>query len=92
MPYIKPEQRKHIIITDIEHDDFLYVNPEWIDCAGDLNFTFTWLIKRYIEKKGLCYQTMNDIMGALTGCQLELYRTTTGPLEETKIKENGDVE
>ncbi len=37
------------------------------------------------------YQTYNDILGALEGAKLELYRRQIGPYEETAIKRNGDV-
>ena len=37
------------------------------------------------------YQTMNDIMGALAGAQIEFYRRKVAPYEDTKIKDNGDV-
>ena len=37
------------------------------------------------------YQAHNDIIGALTACQLEWYRRVTVPYEDSKIRENGDV-
>lgn len=78
MPYIKPEDRCRVYI---EH-------PR---TAGELNFLFTTLIIEYLEKKGESYQTYNDIVGALEGCKLELYRRKIAPYEDKKIEENGDV-
>jgi hypothetical protein len=59
--------------------------------AGELNFAFTVVSRSYLEDKGESYQTYNDIIGALEGCKLELYRRMVAPYEDVKIKENGDV-
>jgi len=59
--------------------------------AGELNFFITSAIKNYIERKGERYQTYNDIMGALEGAKLELYRRKIAPYEDKKMKDNGDV-
>jgi hypothetical protein len=45
----------------------------------------------YIKDKGLSYQTLNDVLGALEGCKLELYRRQVAPYEDKKIQANGDV-
>jgi hypothetical protein len=77
MPYIKPESRSLA--------NFL---PK---TAGELNYSFTKTALHYIAKRGLCYQTINDIIGALEGCKLEMYRRLVAPYEDKKIEENGDV-
>ena len=76
MPYIRPEQRERALR-----------NPE---NAGELNFAFTMLIKEYLGATPN-YQRFNDILGALEGAKLELYRRKIVPYEEEKIKTNGDV-
>lgn len=91
MPYIKKEKRD-LIIQKPDKDLGPIVDPGHIDCAGDLNFTITWLIKRYLEKKGESYQVFNDVMGALEGAKLEMYRRQLAKVEDSKIEENGDVE
>lgn len=58
---------------------------------GELNFILTQIINNYLKARGLKYQTINDIMGALEGAKLEFYRRIAAPYEDTKIKENGDV-
>jgi hypothetical protein len=58
---------------------------------GELNYTFTREIKEYIGTKGLRYQTINDIIGALEGAKMEFYRRVVAPYEDQKIQENGDV-
>ena len=80
MPYIKEEDRKYVNI--------LHHVPR---NAGELNWLLTIKIRSYIEKHGECYQTYNDIIGALEGAKLELYRRKIAPYEDKKIKENGDV-
>lgn len=80
MPYIKEVDRR-------------LLDAEWetSTTAGQLNYSFTKLIKRYLIRKGESYQTYNDILGALEGAKLELYRRKIVVYEDKKIKENGDV-
>ena len=59
--------------------------------AGELNYQLTSLITRYETQRGTCYQTMNDIIGALEGAKMEYYRRAIAPYEDIKIDENGDV-
>ena len=81
MPYIKQEDRQKVFGATgcFPHN------------AGELNYVFTSILLGYIERKGLCYQTINDIIGALEGAKLEFYRRAVAPYEDTKIKENGDA-
>lgn len=85
MPYIKERDRE---LLDPLH-------PDWkggrIDTPGELNYLFSALASNYIETKGLSYQTINDIVGALEGAKCEFYRRIAIPYENIKIKENGDV-
>ena len=59
--------------------------------AGELNYLFTYLAVEYLHTKGTNYQVFNDIIGALEGCKLELYRRQIGPYEDIKCRTNGDV-
>ena len=59
--------------------------------SGELNYQFTQIIKSYLDAHGLCYQTCNDIIGALEGCKLEFYRRVVAPYENDKCQTNGDV-
>jgi hypothetical protein len=80
MPYIKQEDR-----------DALLDKKRSIKTAGELNYVFTQMIWDYVDTHGESYQTYNDIMGALEGAKLELYRRKIAPYEDIKIQENGDV-
>lgn len=80
MPYITQERRDVILYEDGQ-----------LECAGELNFMITGLILAYVQRKGLSYQTLNDVTGALENCKLEAYRRLIAPLEDRKILENGDV-
>lgn len=77
MPYIRPENR-----------DAAMNNP--ID-AGELNYALSSIIAGYLRRTGESYQTINDCIGALEGAKLEAYRRIAVPLEDRKLKENGDV-
>ncbi len=59
--------------------------------AGELNYLITRVILDYQQTHGLCYATINDIVGALEGAKLEYYRRIATPYEDEKIKSNGDV-
>jgi hypothetical protein len=59
--------------------------------AGELNYAITALLTWYVGSKGQSYQTYNDMLGALEGAKLELYRREIAPYENFKIEQNGDV-
>ena len=85
MPYIKDERRKALwseSSTDFNSD---------IENAGELNYFITTICHDYLNHKGECYQTYNDIIGALEGAKLELYRRKVAIYENRKMLENGDV-
>lgn len=78
MPYVLPEIRKQL-------------GDRPPDTAGELNFCITVAVKEYLHRKGRCYQTMNDIVGALDGAKVEFQRVVVAPYEDLKIKENGKI-
>ena len=84
MPYIKKENRAHF-------DEVIHKISSNVTCEGDLNYIFTSLIHKEIEKKGLNYQTANNLIGMLECCKLELYRVIAAPYEDIKKQENGNV-
>ena len=79
MPYIKKERREELDKGDIP------VN------AGELNYLITQQLTKYIFINGESYKIYNDVMGALEGAKLELYRRKIVPYENRKMAENGDV-
>lgn len=87
MPYIKQERRE---ILELDLLDLECRLPDDV-CAGDMNYIFTRLAHMYISLTGGGYQSFNDIIGALEGCKLELYRKQVAPYEDEKIKQNGDI-
>lgn len=76
MPYIKKEDRT-----------WARINPQ---TAGELNYAITMIVKEFLAENPN-YQRFNDVIGALEGCKLEVYRRLVAPYEDVKIKENGDV-
>jgi glycyl-tRNA synthetase beta subunit len=85
MPYIKKERRKAL------YNDSTKDYNDKISTAGELNFFITERLIEYVEHKGLSYQTINDVVGALDGAKFEFYRRVAVPYENKKKKENGDV-
>lgn len=80
MPYITTEERK-VLLEGLQD----------AETPGQLNYIFTSIIAQYLKDKGLRYQTINDIYGALEGAKLEFSRRVVNGYEDGKLKENGDV-
>ena len=80
MPYIDKENRKDI--------DGSMTYPR---NAGELNYFITKNIHEYLERSGVSYDNINEVIGVLECAKLELYRRIATPYEDKKIKENGDV-
>lgn len=59
--------------------------------AGELNYLFSSISKIYLKTLGVSYGNINDIIGALEACKLELYRRTVAEYEDLKIEENGGL-
>ena len=59
--------------------------------AGDLNYLVSRLAKAYIDAKGLRYEHLNAVVGALDSAKAEFQRRVVAPYEDRKIAENGDV-
>lgn len=84
MPYINRKEREEIL-----KDSKLDISR--IDNAGKLNYAITELLDFYLHINGKNYQSLNDMIGALEGAKLELYRRKISDFEDQKIKSNGDV-
>lgn len=97
MPYVTKENREKFIIKTAEVPINKSINPmeyigEVADCAGDLNYTITVILKKYLEQKGGdSYSTHNEIIGMLDCCKEEWRRRRLNPYEDSKIQQNGDV-
>ncbi len=79
MPYIQQQAR------DVLEMGGKPSNP------GELNYTLTKIIKDYTYRHGLCYNTINEVVGVLQSVQQEYYRRVATPYEDEKIRVNGDV-
>ena len=89
MPYINYEKRYKI--TPVLKGNNERIEMDFIESAGDLNYAFTALIVNYVKRKGLNYQHINDIVGALDGAKAEFQRRIVVDYEDSKIDANGDV-
>jgi hypothetical protein len=79
MPYISKELR----------EELNYRDPL---TAGELQYVIADAILDYLEDQSpYDYQTLNDIMGALSGAQQEFYRKVVAPYEDKKELLNGKV-
>ena len=87
MPYIEQSDRDTLLPIEQAIAD----NIKNIDNPGKLNYLITVLFHKYINEKGLRYQYINDVVGALEGAKAEFYRIVAAPYECKKIEENGHV-
>jgi len=86
MPYIKKQDREaHEALVDL-------IKGSRIFTCGELNYLITNLCLQYIRNNGECYQSYNDITGALENLKMELYARKARNYEDKKIKENGDLD
>ncbi len=83
MPYIEKHRRG--CLDSIAEDMF----NAGIEVDGDLNYLLFAFCKRYVEPS---YAGYKKFCGELRQCATEIERRLLGPLEDEKIKENGDVE
>jgi hypothetical protein len=77
MPYVRKQDRDINLYTAVT--------------PGVLNYHITGLIDAYIERQGLGYGSINEVIGVLECAKLELYRRIAAPYEDKKKEENGDV-
>lgn len=87
MPYILPEDRLKLQpVTDA-----IAIAIDTTTTAGDLNYMISLMAKAYIDAKGLRYEHLNAVVGALDSCKVEFQRRVVAPYEDQKIGDNGDV-
>jgi hypothetical protein len=80
MPYISPGLRS-----------VLRQENEKPKTPGALNYELTRLMLVYLKTKGLSWQTLNDISGAMTESLAEFRRRHIVPFEKDAIRRNGDL-
>lgn len=89
MPYIIKDRRKEITFKTVA--DGLCVAMNQINTSGELNYAITEILINYLNRKGISYTNMNEVVGVLECAKLELYRRMIASYENIKIEENGDV-
>ena len=79
MPYVAQDVR------NLLNEGLVPLNP------GQLNYTLSQILRRYLEEKEISYATYNEIIGVLECLKLEFYRRLVASYEDTKREVNGDV-
>ncbi|MEO8935323.1 MAG: hypothetical protein ABI277_15335 [Burkholderiaceae bacterium] len=87
MPYILADDRRKLKPAT----DAIAAVIDETTTAGDLNFMISLMAKAYMDAKGLRYEHLNAVVGALDSCKAEFQRRVVAPYEDRKITENGDV-
>jgi len=80
MPYIDQAERADLRLHRRK--------PETV---GELNYVISDIANNYINRKGLSYAAINEVVGVLECARLELYRRRAAPYEDAKCQANGDV-
>lgn len=80
MPYVDAKDR----------DDLEPCSARDAMTPGELSYQITCLVDGYLAGN-LDYQALNDVMGALEGSKLEMYRRVAAGYEDRKCEINGDV-
>jgi len=87
MPYI--DKMSHECL-----DDYLNSLIDILDSenflAGELNYVFSKIIHASLECN-MSYTSINEVIGVLECCKLELYHQIAAPYEREKHKLNGPV-
>lgn len=93
MPYIKQDFRDEIEdVANLSHLAEYLASTKIEDFVGALNYVITVLARKRLQRTGLNYFELNNLVGSVTCAILELYRKVAGPYENKKIKENGDID
>lgn len=79
MPYITPQRRQNL------QDGDAAMTP------GELTYLLTDEIASYLNRFGVSYGILAEVLGSLEGAKLDLERRIVTPYEQTKQEENGDV-
>lgn len=87
MPYILSDDRAKLQAAV----DAFTAAIDTTTTAGDLNYMVSLMAKAYIDVKGLRYEHLNAVVGALDSAKAEFQRRVVAPYEDRKIAENGDV-
>lgn len=92
MPYIKQQFR-----DEIDTDARLSHLAEYLAATNDenfvggLNYIINFIVRKRLQRMGLRYFNLNNIVGSITCALLELYRTIAGPYEDEKMGKNGEI-
>lgn len=88
MPYIENRKEVNARIRFLEGP---YPIGRWCDNSGELNYVLTLIIHGYVQEHGLCYKTLNEVIGVLECAGQEFYRKVVVPYEDLKRLKNGPV-
>jgi len=60
--------------------------------TGELNYFISMVLHQFVEEHGLCYSTLNAVVGMMECAKTEFQRRVVAPYEDKKIQENGDLD
>ena len=81
MPYLKDWSRRAELAKD---------QPK-LENGAEFNFVISYLADEFIERHGLSYHTLEEIIGALEAAKQEFLHRVVDPYEAMAANRNGDV-
>lgn len=90
MPYIKPGDRGRLD-AELESSIDIIEFASKLKNAGEINYVITTMLVAYLNRVGHNYANMNEVIGALECCKMELYERVIKDYEKIKASQNGDV-
>lgn len=101
MPYVSQAQRAVVNhnIVELANNIRSLVEDEKATRAGLVNYSITKLLWELLNAVPpdtdiavpYRYNDLNELIGVLEACKLELYRRLASPYENDAIKRNGDI-
>ena len=88
MPYIAPNESREELAQDADAAARTVNSLPRENRAGNLNYLITHILDNVYD---LRYADINEAIGMLECCKLELYRRVAAPYEDQKKYENGDA-
>ena len=78
-------------LQDPTHRARLITGSSLPQSAAELNFLICDMVDSFLNRQGLTYAHVNEVMGAIECAKLEIHRRVAAPYEDQKAAENGDV-
>jgi len=92
MPYLEPLEKMHLDNLGADRLAYYCSLHDAPKVAGTLNYLCFKIIRHWIKRNSKKYWIFALFIGSMLCSILEVYRRLIAPYEDTKIRENGDID